>query len=537
MELQRLWVCLVGIILLGGCAVGPDYQPPVTTAPATWAGIDSAGPSTQPATPTTRPADVATWWKAFDDPTLDSLIERAATANFDLRVAKARISEARAARNVVAADLWPQVDLGASYAYRGSSLNTGPKTSGSGRGAELKSNLVNSAIRSLTPGQSNDSGTTPQGVLGQAVSSAVNRRLAGGGAGSSRGSNTFQLGFDASWELDLFGGTRRAVEAAEADIGAAEANHRDVLVTLFSEVALNYVQLRGFQRRLSFAMENIRIQQETVDVTRQKFSVGFSNRLDIAQAEAQLATTQSQVPILRSAIKQTIFQLSVLLGLPPAALLPELDRKASLPAVPETVPIGLPSDLLRRRPDIRAAERQLAASTARIGEATADLFPKFALTGSFGPQSRNTRHLLDGNSLAWSVGPGVNWPVFDGWRIRSNIAVQNARQEQALALYEQIVLIAFQEVENALVACAEEQARYQALVEAVKASQEAADLSYELYDRGGKDFLNVLVSQRALYASQDELVQSETAVITSLIALYKALGGGWEALDPDPANG
>jgi outer membrane protein, multidrug efflux system len=534
MEMRRLWAGLICAAMLGGCAVGPDYRTPETKAPSGWVEVETPATApagvaaTQPTVLTTQPAEVTTWWESFNDRMLDSLVERAVASNLDLRVAQARISEARAARGVIAADLWPQVNLGASYTYSGNSLNNGPQTGKTSLGDQLRKQAINSAVNSLTSG-TGITPPTPKEVIGQVVSTAVNRRLQGNGS-TPRGRNLFQAGFDASWELDLFGGTRRAVEAADDEIAVAVEDHRSVLVTLVSEVALNYVQLRGFQRRLMIARENIRIQEDTLEVTQSRYKAGFTNRLDVTQAEAQLAATRSQIPLLKTAVKQTIYQLSVLLAQFPATLLSELEQDGPIPAAPPELPLGLPSDLLRRRPDIRSVERQLAAATAQIGVATADLFPKFALTGSFGPQSSDINRILDRSSLAWSIGPGMNWPIFDGWRIRSNIKVQDARQEQALATYEQTVLVAFQEVESTLTAYVEEQIRRRALEDSVTASQESLDLSNELYMRGLTDFLNVLESQRALYTSQDALVQSETAVITDLIALYKALGGGWEMM-------
>ncbi len=534
MNTRNFRVCLTCAVLTGGCMVGPNYRTPQTPAPKTWSGVaatqpsthPSTQPSTQPAGPTTRPAQVAAWWKTLKDPTLDSLLTEAVRANLDLRIATARVRQARAERGVIAADLWPQVNASGSHAYRGSSQNAGPKTSGNqGPGKQLRNSLVNNALQTITTGTV----STPTQILGQTLTSAVNQKLQGNGVSVSRDQNLFQAGFDAAWELDVFGGIRRSVEAADDDLAASIESRRDVLVTLLSEVALNYVQLRGFQRRLVIAYENIRIQEDTVDLTQTRYKAGFTNELDLTQAQAQLATTQSQVPAFESDIRQTIYQLSVLLGKPPAALLPILEKEGPIPAVPPEVPLGLPSDLLRRRPDIRTVERQLAAATARIGVATADLFPKFSITGSVGPQSRTINKMLDQKSLSWSVGPGVTWPVFDGWRIRSNIEVQNALEEQAVATYEKTVLTAFQDVESSLIAYMKEQVRRQSLAEAVRANQRATDLSNELYTRGLTAFLNVLESQRSLYATEDQLVQSDTTVITNLIALYKALGGGWEA--------
>jgi len=524
--------CLILLVLFCGCTVGPEHRTPPVATPATWSGVKTNIPATQPSVPTTCPAKLGEWWKSLNDPMLNSLIEQAMASNLDLRIATARVREARAQRGVVAADLWPQLNANASHTYRGGSQNAGPKTSGGlGPGKQLRNTAVNAALQGITSGQA-VAPATPAGIVGQALSDAVNEQLQGQGVRASRDQNLFQLGFDASWEIDIFGGNRLAVEAATADLAATVENRRDVLISLLSDVAANYVQLRGTQRRLAIARENIRAQKDTLELTLTRFKAGFTSELDVAQAQSQLAGTESQVPLLESLIKQYIYKLSILLGQPPAALLATLEKQSPLPIIPSQVPVGLPSDLLRRRPDIRSAERQLAAATARVGAATADLFPRFFLTGSVGPQSRTINHLFDQKSLAWSVGPQITWPVFDGWRIRSNIEIQNAQQEQAVALYEKTVLTAFQDVENALVAYTHEQVRYRSLDQAVQASQRSTDLSQELYARGMTGFLNVLESQRALYASQDQLVQSETSVVMNLLALYKSLGGGWEDLGP-----
>jgi multidrug efflux system outer membrane protein len=566
MTRRRLWASLVLASTLGGCAVGPNYRPPPTSAPADWDAIRPSATATQPSRAaasgaTTRPADLAAWWKTLHDPLLDDLIARAVASNLDLRVAEARVREARAQRDVAAAPWWPQLNLSGGYDYSGSSLNTGPKVKTPKTASKLGPPTITiqpgtaggppsiAAIPArigpiplggthapslvIQPGTvSNTGGTSPLSTAIVPPSGGGTTGLTGTGASAgglvSRQMNLFQAGFDATWELDIFGGTRRAVEAADATLAAAEESRRDALVTLLSEVALNYVNLRGAQRRLAIAYENIAAQQDTVNLTQQRFQAGFTNELDVAQAQAQLATTQSQVPLLETSLRQAMYQLSVLLALPPAGLVAELEQAAPLPVTPPEVPVGLPADVLRRRPDIRVAERQLAAATANIGVATADLFPKFSLTGSFGTQTRDMRHFLDSRSLFWSVGPAVSWPIFQGGAIRANIRVQNARQEQALATYEKAVLTALQDVENALVAYGNEKVRHAVLAEAVRASQTATDLSNELYGRGLTAFLNVLESQRTLYATQDQLVQSETTTITNLIALYKALGGGWE---------
>ncbi|HEY3243446.1 MAG TPA: efflux transporter outer membrane subunit [Phycisphaerae bacterium] len=539
--MKRLWSGLLLAAGAAGCAVGPNYHAPAVATPERWSGIDARTPASQPAA-TTQPANVAMWWESLRDPMLDALVVRAVESNLDLRVAEARVREARALRDVATADFWPQINFGSSYTYSGASANVGAR-------AASPPTLGGLPTVTLRPGIAGTTGQSTVAITAQRISRAGGRvaiqpgalnvpggfspptvtlNPQGAAARISRQQNLFQMGFDATWELDIFGGIRRSVEAAEADLAAIEETRRDVFVTLLSEVALNYAELRGAQRRLTIARENIAAQRDTADLTRTRFQAGFTNELDVAQAEAQLATTQSQVPLLESAIRQAIYQLSVLLGLPPGDLVAELESHAPIPATSPSVPLGLPSDLLRRRPDIRAAERQLAAATARIGAAMADLFPKFSIAGSFGPAASDIRRLLDHRSLGWSIGPDINWPIFEGGRIRANIEVQNARQEQALATYEKVVLTAFQDVESALIAYTNEKTRLESLARAVRADQRALELSNELYSRGLTAFLNVLDSQRALYLAQDELVQSEQAAVVDLIALYKALGGGWE---------
>jgi NodT family efflux transporter outer membrane factor (OMF) lipoprotein len=305
-------------------------------------------------------------------------------------------------------------------------------------------------------------------------------------------------------------------------------DQRDVLVTLVAEVGLDYTDLRGIQRQIAIARDNLNAQRHSAELTRQRNATGFVSRLDVVNAEALVAQTASQIPVLESSERQVIYALSVLLGMEPAALLDELSSQAPIPLASPVVPVGLPSELLRRRPDIRRAEAQLHAATARLGVATADLFPKFSLTGSIGLQGDKPASLFNWGNRFWSIGPSVSWPLFDAGKIRSNIEVQNALQEQALLAYRSTILRAWQDVENALIAYDKEQQHRTALAAAVAANRQAVDLSTHLYRQGQTDFLNVLSAQRSLYASEDALVQSNRTVTTSLIALYKALGGGWE---------
>jgi len=343
------------------------------------------------------------------------------------------------------------------------------------------------------------------------------------------------MGLDASWELDLFGGVRRNIEASEADIKAAVEDRRDVLVSLAGEVGANYANLRGFQQQIEIARRNLEAQKHTAEITRKRHEAGFVGGLDVANARAQVASTQSQIPVIESSAKAAIYSLSVLLGQQPTVLDRELALDKPIPTTPPEVPIGLPSDLIRRRPDIRRSEAQLHAATARIGVATADLFPRFSLTGSFGLQGKEVSALGSLSNRFWSVGPAASWPIFDAGRIRWNIEVQNALQEQALLTYEQTILTALKDVETALVAYAKEQEHRQYLTEEVKENRKAVDLSMKLYVSGRTDFLNVLTAQRSLYVAEDALVQSTRNLATNLIALYKALGGGWEN-QPYPWN-
>ena len=472
---RSAWVALT--LLAGGCAVGPNYQRPDLPVSSAWTEAE------EPAI-AARAAELARWWSVFNDPLLNSLVERAVHSNLDLRLAEARIREARATRAVTAAGAWPTADISGSYSRNRASQNA--------------------------------LGSPTQGAAGAPPS------------GADLDNSLYRAGFDAGWEIDVFGGVRRGVEAADARIEASVEDRRDTLVTLLGDVAKNYIDLRGFQRRLAVARANLKAQQETLDLTKVRFQAGLANDLDVAQAEAQANTTAAQIPTLESALKQATHRLGVLLGLDPGALGSELANEAPIPSLPSEVLVGLPSELLRRRPDIRRAERQLAAATAEIGAATADLFPKFSLTGTAGLQSVSASDWFTGRSRFWSIGPTISWPIFDAGKIRANIEIRNAQQEQALRQYEKTILGALEDVENSLVNYSREQARYRSLVDAVAANRRAVEMATELYVRGLNDFLNVLDTQRSLLISESDLAQSEATMASNLVALYKALGGGWE---------
>ena len=346
--------------------------------------------------------------------------------------------------------------------------------------------------------------------------------------------NLWQAGLDASWELDIFGGTRRSIEAAGADLRAAVEDRRDVLITLVGDVGNNYINLRGFQQQIDIARENLKAQKHNADIIQKRHDAGFVGGLDVANAKAQVATTEATIPIFESSARAAIYNLGVLLGREPAAL--EKDLAKTGPDSPH--PAGN-----SRGPAFRAAaappghppgRSPIHAATARIGVAAADLFPKFNLAGSFGFSASDVTRMDRWTSNFWSWGPTVTWPIFAGGRIYWNIKVQDALTEQALLTYEKTVLTALKDVETALVAYAKEQETRKSLSEAVVNNRKAVDLSMTLYLAGKSDFLNVLIAQRSLFTTEDALAQSIRTVDTNLIALYKALGGGWEQEGPSP---
>ncbi len=426
-----------------------------------------------------QPTRLNRWWRRFNDSELTHLVEQAISVNLDVQLAQARLRESRAARDVIAGGTLPSVNGSASYQRN--------RTAGSGKTAPEEADL-------------------------------------------------YQAGFDALWEMDIFGGIRRSIESAEATVKATQEDLHNVQISLASEVALNYIKLRGFQQQIVVAEENLKAEKHTAEITRQKQRAGFVGTLDVANAEAQVATTRAQIPLLQVSSRQAIYALSVLLGRQPASLLGELSKTEPLPVTPPDVPAGLPSELLRRRPDIRQAEAQLHAATAQIGVAEADLFPKFSLTGSLSWQSNLFHDWFTGSSRGSSFGPAMDWAIFQGGAIRSNIRMQKALQDQAVISYKKTVLTALQEVENALYAYDKEKEHRSALSEAVIASRKAVAVSKQLYSAGQTDFLNVLQAQATLYASQNAFVQSNSNTCQDVIALYKALGGHWETYSSPSSN-
>jgi len=465
------------MLLAAGCTVGPDYQPPISDTPAQWSDNLSDSFASQN-------DQVGEWWKLFHDAELDSLIKRAVMTNLDLRIAESRVRQARTQQGFAEADFWPTLNASGSYARQKQSEN--------------------------------------QPILGSLPKSS----------NIPFENDVYKAGFDASWEIDIFGGKHRALEAATAELTATEYSRRDVLVTLLSEVARYYLQTRGAQRQLAILQNQIKAQEETVKIIRSRVDHGSAAELELQRALALLAGIRSQAPIIETSIQSSIHRLGVLLAQSPDALNTELSATAAIPAPPPQVPVGLPSDLLLRRPDVLRAERLLAAETARIGQVKAELFPKFSLTGSVGAISISASDFFLPGSRTWSIGPTVQWRIFDAGRVLANLSAQTEAQDQALLNYQKIVLTSFEEVENALVAYAKEQEHYRLLEQEVSANQRAAELASQRYTKGWASYLDLLDSQRTLFVSQDEWIRSERAVALNLVSLYKALGGGWEMEKP-----
>jgi len=460
---------IIGAVLAtAGCmSVGPDYVKPDTKAPDRWHSTLKNGLMSG----SDSPQALTAWWSELKDPALTGLINRAVANNLDVKEARARIREARARRNIRQAGQYPTVTA------------------------------EGSATKSRTSGAN----------------------------GTDTESDLYSVGFDAGWELDLFGGVRRSVESAEADIEASQESLHQTMVSLLAEVALNYVETRTFQARIDVARANLRSQEETYRIVDSKYRAGLSNELSVQQALYNLSGTQSQIPALETKLEQAKNRLAVLLGLMPGKLHPELEAHGQIPVTPVTLAIGIPADALRQRPDVRRAERLLAAQTARIGTAKADLYPKIRLGGSIGLESLSAGDLFSNATRIWHLGPSISWPVFDAGAIRNNITVQTELQEQTLYQYESAVMTALEEVENNLTAFVNEQIRRQSLIEADKAARKAVMLAEYQYKAGLVDFSIVLEAQRSASSFQDSLAQSEGAVIINLIRLYKSMGGGWTA--------
>lgn len=452
--------------LLGACAVGPDYRAPETAA-TPFVEASTAGVAEEPFE--------AAWWEQFQDPVLDSLIERALTDDLDLKIALARVEEARAVLGGARRDRWP------------------------GATAE--------AARSESKGQ--QPGLTTDRIDVE----------------------SYDAGFSTLWELDLFGRVRRGVEAAGADAGAAVADLHDAQVLIAAEVARNYVELRGAQKRLRVARQNLDYQRETLNLTRVRLELGRGSELDVASAAARLSATEATIPPLAAAETIAANRLAVLLGERPGALTDELAYQEVAPHL-TTLAVDSPAALLKRRPDIRAAERALAAATARIGVAKADLFPRLTLSGFIGFVAGDADELGESTSRAWSLSPVLSWAGFERGTY-SRVLVAEARADAALAAYELTVLRALEETENAFAIYGTERQRLQSVLEQATASRRAAELARIQYREGALDFLRLLDAERTLLQAEDEVAAAEANLNAAVVLIYKALGGGWEAA-PSP---
>jgi NodT family efflux transporter outer membrane factor (OMF) lipoprotein len=456
--------------LLTACAVGPDYRPPEVPIAEGWHSPAAANLHADAA------ADLGTWWTVLDDPTLNQLIDQSLADNRSVRQALARVVEARARRTITGAAFLPS--LGASA----------------------------SASRSDT-----DADLTTQG---------------------SGTRDVYDAGIDAGWELDLFGGQRRSYESATAQLGATEADLRDVLVSLLGEVALSYVDLRTSQSRLTFAERNLASQREVVDIADWRAQAGLATVLDVEQARSSYSQTLSSIPQLESAVEASKNRLAVLTGQTPGALEDVLAERKTIPVAPAEVIASVPAEVLRRRPDIRAAERRLAAQTAQVGVATAQLYPRLSLSGSLGVTAASASDLLADGLQSTRYGVAISVPIFQAGALLQNIKVQNALVTAALASYEGVVLAAYEEVENALTAWANEQKRHAALADAAGSARIASELALTQYNSGLVDFQTVLTADRQLISTEDALAVSDGELTSNLIRLYKAFGGGWSVFPP-----
>jgi NodT family efflux transporter outer membrane factor (OMF) lipoprotein len=465
---RRLWAAvLVPLMLIAGCKVGPNYEPPtVTSLPEQWQNA-SDGRAEDPNT-------LAQWWLLFNDPVLTELIEEASQSSFDLQAALSRIAESRALRNAVAGQYAPTLDATGFYRRSRESEN---------------------GMNPMMGGQRND---------------------------------LYSAGFDAAWEIDFFGRIGRGVESAQAALEASVEDYRAIRTSLMAEVGRNYIELRSAQKRIQYAQSNVEIQRQTVDLTQGRFKSQLSPRLDVSQAMLNLANTESEIPSLRIAETAALNRLSVLLGRMPVDLQERLKQPGDMPEAPAGISAGIPAEVLRRRPDIRRAERQLAAQTAQIGAAQANLYPMFSLTGTLALEATDFSNLGDMSSRSYSFGPGFRWNLFNGNQYRSLVQAEEARTAQVLAAYESSVLLAVEEVENALIGFVQEGQRLEALDRSVAAAQESVQLVDTLYRSGLTDFQNVLIMQRTLSLQQDRAAISRGQMLQQAIALYKALGGGWE---------
>jgi len=473
---------------LAGCVVGPNFTAPTPDTPTAWSASVSPVTADQASRVTAQAAAAGAWWDAFNDPELTSLVKRAAAANLDAKQAVLRIAEARAQRDAAASAGWPSLGVNAS-------------------------DQVNRLSES-----------TPTGAL----FSKVGQFPGLGGVSIPNPYEQYQLGFDASWEIDLFGRVRRSVEAAKADAEASVEDSRAVLITTLGEVARTYIDLRGAQAKRRIVADNIATERDLLDLAGQRRQAGLSSHIDVVRAAAEASAAEAQLPSLDQQITVDINALSKLLALEPGALRAELQAATPVPPPPPLVPIGLPADLARRRPDIREAEARLHAATARMGVAVGDLYPKLTLSAGGGYQSQSVSTLTNWASRFLNAGPNVDLPIFEGGRLRANVRLQDAQAKEAALAYRAAVLSALHEVDNALAAYGSDQVRLQSLSATVARNREAVELARQRYASGVGAFIDVLDAERSRQQNALLLADGTAAISTDLVVLYKALGGGWE---------
>jgi NodT family efflux transporter outer membrane factor (OMF) lipoprotein len=478
----RKWILVVALFtaafLVGGCMVGPDYVKPDVPLEKAWLQQHDERIKGEP-------ADFSAWWSVFNDPVLDNLIEIASRQNLDLLNAGLRILEARAQLGIAVGSQYPQT----------------------------------------------------QQISGEATANQLSDK-APNGAGADKFFYNYQIGFDAAWEFDFWGRFRRGVESANASLYASVADYDDILVSLIAEVARTYLGIRTFEQRLVAARENVELQKESLDIAAARFQFGAESQLDVSQAKALLRQTQGTIPPLEAGLRQAKNALAILLGILPTEVQDLLGPPKPIPKAPLDVAVGIPAELLRRRPDIRLAEFQAAAQSAQIGVAKADLYPSFSLVGSIGLRSSDKTDVTSNNAtfsdlftsggITYFIGPSVQWPIFNYGRLKNSVRVQDARFQQLLVNYRNTVLRAFQDVEDAAVGFLRTQEQAGFLFESVEEYKRSVELSLIQYSEGLTTYQRVIDSQRNLAAQEDAFASATGSVGTNLIALYKALGGGWE---------
>lgn len=493
-------VALAAALTSSGCTVGPRYKTPAVAVPGAFGELPAAGRAPL-SVPSPEEEDLSRWWLRFHDAELQRLIERALASNLDLQAAASRIRQAREEEVMAGSALLPS--LGSSATAIRLHANSNP-------------------LAGLSGGGGSGSGGGNSATSGSGGSSS-----AGGSGPSSLALTLYSLGFDASWELDVFGGTRRAVEAARASAEAAAWQLRDTEVSLTAEVANDYIQLRATQARARIVQQAIRSEASLLNLVQARERTGFVTELDVDQQQAQLAATRAELPPLQSQERALMHALAVLLAQQPQALVRELSAAAPVPAIPATLPVGLPSDLLRRRPDVREAERRLAAATAQEGVAVADLYPKFDLLGLGALAGSTPGSLIESRSLS-ELGLGfISWPIFQGGRREASVGAAEEERTQAYLAYRKAVLAALQDAEDALARYAAEQRRLVAVRQSQAAAAASLAVAEAQYRAGLVTFINVLQASAADLSARDQVEQGLQALAQDLVSLYKALGGGW----------